>query len=127
MLLLGLRKIASTNVAPQTLPLDWTPISITIPDLIVVKCGYVCLICRNFSQNLKGRPRTGPKFQSVVCFHIDDACSYKLIRMKNLSAIRPFCLNARSRDARRGGWCDCRNGRGWCDDRGLGNRFWNRF
>src|SRR3979411_649646 len=123
MLPLGLREIASTHVAAQTLPLDRTPISITVPNLIVVKCGYFRLICRNFSQNLKKRSRTGPKFQSVLRFYVDDPCSYKLIRMKKLSAIRPFCLNGRSRDERCGrrrrhcehawGRRGRRNGRDW--------------
>ena len=77
--------MASTHVAAQAPPFDWTPPSITIPDLIVVKCGYVCLIRRNFSQNSKRGSRTGPKFQSIVGRHIDDTCPYKLIWMKKLS------------------------------------------
>src|SRR6266404_3493010 len=103
--LLGLREIASTNVTAQTLPLDRTPVSITIPDLIIVKCGYVCLRCRDFSQYLKRRAGTGPKFQSVVGIHIDNACSYELIWMKKLSAVRPFFtfkIHSRHRGGSRG-------------------------
>jgi hypothetical protein len=91
LLLLRLRQIAPADVAPDTPPFHWDPISVnSIPNLVVVIRAYVCLICRNFSQNPKRRSRTGPKFQSVIRFHIDDACFYKLIRMKKLSAIRPF-------------------------------------
>ena len=39
--------MASTHVAAQA-PFDWTPPSITIPDLIVVKRGYVRFTCGNF-------------------------------------------------------------------------------
>src|SRR5258707_5739911 len=85
--------MASTHIAAQAPPFDWTPPSITIPDLIVVKCGYVRFICGNFSDDPKRSAWTGPKFQSVVGVHIDDARSYKLIWMKKLSSVRPFSLD----------------------------------
>ena len=81
--------MAPTHVAAQAPPLDRTPPSITIPDLIVVKRGYVCYTCGNFSDDPNGSPRTGSKFQSIVGSHIDDTCPNKLIWNKEA-----FCRQA---------------------------------
>jgi hypothetical protein len=43
------RQTTSADVAAQALPFDWTPPTLTIPDLILAKGGYVRFICGNFS------------------------------------------------------------------------------
>jgi hypothetical protein len=41
--------VVSTHITAQALPFDWTPPGITIPDLIVVKCGYVRFVRRSYT------------------------------------------------------------------------------
>src|ERR1700730_16246820 len=99
--------MASTDIAAPAPPFHRAPVSVTIPDLIVIECGYVCLIRRNFSQNLERRPGSGPKFQSVVGAHIDDARFYKSIWMEKPSAIRPISPDGQWRLS----WCYYARGR----------------
>jgi hypothetical protein len=84
--------MAPANIAAQASPLDRAPPSITIPDLIVIKRGYVRFTCRNIGHCAERSAWTRPKLQSVLGLHIDHMGSYESIWMKKLSAIGPFCV-----------------------------------
>src|SRR5260221_10320983 len=82
--------MASTHVAQLPMPFHHNPISIVIPNLIVVKSDYVLCIWRNFGEDFGFGAWSSSKAQSVVGIHIDNGYNYELIRMNKLSAIRPF-------------------------------------
>src|SRR5260221_11549521 len=82
------RKITSTHITTEAVPLDWVPPSIGIPNSIFVKRKNINCVGGYFGKGFKYRIREASQFYMVICGKVNFRDRYETFRMLESSPVR---------------------------------------